>query len=139
MTAPSFDPDGFVDMSQFDATDPDVAVGADVLGALRNALVTGSVPELSDDRWAEALDRAVGSDDLAWAGDPAFDAGTLDVDALVPPVHEDEAGAAEDIDASEPSPAPDWLGLDDGWRDGHHPLGDEWHEHPSDDDPDDLT
>jgi hypothetical protein len=62
MTAepPRFDDDGYVDMTAFEATDPDSAVAPDVLAALERAFASESADTttIADDAWGELLDGA---------------------------------------------------------------------------------
>jgi hypothetical protein len=136
MTAPMFDHEGFVDMSTFDATDPDLAVAPAVLDQLRHALVTAPVPMIADEEWDAALQRAVTAGAVDVAGDAAEPANELDgpsddlvvdgftLDDLVPRPYDGDGDADDARPMDLASPSEPWDGVGHAWRD-EHPFGDD--------------
>lgn len=77
------DSDGFVDMTQFDATDPDLVPALDTLGD------AGEVPDLADHEWSDLFEDVFTGDHdddmsslVGEPGDDPFDADDVDLDGV---------------------------------------------------------
>jgi hypothetical protein len=125
-----FDENGMVDMSAFDAVDPDVALAPEVLDRVRSLMVAAPVPVLPDAEWDEVVSLVIGPDDHR-AGDDAALHSLWGFDHHAPrdshgsdhgpewhEVHRHGDRGSVDHSAHDSLPADD-VRPADGWPDGH--------------------
>ena len=125
MSEPLFTDDGLLDMSVFDATDPDEAVPADFVVRLHDALA--SCDDIEDPSSDELLAQA-----RTWSPEaPVED--TADVDAVMAPIPADPGEAAPDPADPHERAQQGHDAIAQAAVDPHDPF-DPHHEHQPDDD-----